>query len=200
MCQALSSLDRRRPTSAERRRWALRARGRCASMQANVTRWTLLAPATIQTGRGSVSVDESLSRLVAPVADDAHDAGLDEYDNMSDGPTRNTAAIMLSFLLSFLGISCAMIIGGLLWQRLTARRREELLLVHLHRARNPINLSTKPGVWDVCIRDALSVPKLSDYAWEQLRASTCPSDAAIRLAKLHTSHPTAPRAPCHLRH
>ena len=148
----------------------------------------------------SLRVDESLSSLVAPVADDDHDDGLDEYDNMSDGPTRNTAAIMLSFLLSFLGISCAMIIGGLLWQRLTARRREELLLAHLHRARNPINLSTKPGVWDVCIRDALSVPKLSDCAWEQLHASTCSSDAAIRLAKLHTSHPTAPRAPCHLRH
>ncbi|KAI0331720.1 hypothetical protein GY45DRAFT_1345110 [Cubamyces sp. BRFM 1775] len=108
---------------------------------------------------------------------------------MSDGPTRNTASIMLGFLLSFLGISCAMIIGGLLWQRVTARRREELLLAHLHHARHPINLSNKPGVWNVCIRDALSVPELSDYAWEQLHplalrvTSAIDSGAAVGVAR-----------------
>ncbi|KAH9888076.1 hypothetical protein C8Q73DRAFT_712056 [Cubamyces lactineus] len=128
---------------------------------------------------------------------------------MSEGPTRNTAAIMLSFLLSFLGISCAMIIGGLLWQRLTARRREELLLAHLHRARNPINLSSKPGVWDVCIRDALSVPKLSDYAWEQLRplalrvTSAIDSGAAAGVArpmKKWKKSPSRPNEPAFQTH
>ncbi|KAI9068083.1 hypothetical protein FKP32DRAFT_1672483 [Trametes sanguinea] len=85
----------------------------------------------------------------------------------SDQPTHNTASILFSFLLGFLGISCVTILGGLIWQRLAARWRREML--HPILAANLLNSKPIPKLWDVCIRDAVSAPEVSDCAWDQLR-------------------------------
>ncbi|KAL7277153.1 hypothetical protein PYCCODRAFT_1475690 [Trametes coccinea BRFM310] len=82
-------------------------------------------------------------------------------------PTHNTASILFSFLLGFLGISCVTIIGGLIWQRLASRWRREML--HPILAANLLNSKPIPKLWDVCIRDAVSAPEVSACAWDQLR-------------------------------
>ncbi|KAL1948847.1 hypothetical protein VTO73DRAFT_10653 [Trametes versicolor] len=87
---------------------------------------------------------------------------------MDNGATHSTATLLFSFLLSFLGLSCASILGGLVWQRFSARWRghpDE----HPDTLKGPPVPPSRPRMWDVCIRDTLSAAKLSDCAWEQLR-------------------------------
>ncbi|KAH9852340.1 hypothetical protein C2E23DRAFT_197474 [Lenzites betulinus] len=85
-----------------------------------------------------------------------------------DSPSHNTATLLFSFLLGFLGLSCASIVGGLVWQRVVAarwlRRNGHLLAMG-----GPLGPPSIPKMWDVCIRDALSAPELSECAREQLR-------------------------------
>ncbi|KAI0355835.1 hypothetical protein OH77DRAFT_1402182 [Trametes cingulata] len=88
---------------------------------------------------------------------------------MDSTPTRSTATLLFSFLLGFLGISCVVVLGGLLWQRIAGRWQRHVGRPNLARA--PIDFPATPKLWDVCIRDVLSAAKLSDCAWEQLRAS-----------------------------
>ncbi|KAI8972893.1 hypothetical protein BD414DRAFT_469089 [Trametes punicea] len=88
----------------------------------------------------------------------------------SGQPAHSTASILFSFLLSFLGLSVLSILGGLIWQRVASRRwRTEALQVTF--ARSLLDQTPRPELWDVCIRDALSAPKLSDCAWDQLSAT-----------------------------
>lgn len=97
----------------------------------------------------------------------------DLNDNVMDnGATHSTATLLFSFLLSFLGLSCASILGGLVWQRFSARWRGHPD-DHPDTLKGPPVPPSRPRMWDVCIRDTLSAAKLSDCAWEQLRASTC---------------------------
>lgn len=90
---------------------------------------------------------------------------------MDNGATHSTATLLFSFLLSFLGLSCASILGGLVWQRFSARWRGHPDQ-HPDTLKGPPVPPSRPRMWDVCIRDTLSAARLSDCAWEQLRAST----------------------------
>ncbi|KAI0821921.1 hypothetical protein BC628DRAFT_788656 [Trametes gibbosa] len=105
---------------------------------------------------------------------------------MDNNPTHSTATLLFSFLLGFLGLSCASIMGGLLWQRVVASR----LLGHnghrLAAGAPPLGPPPIPKMWDVCIRDALSAPKLSGCAREQLRP------LALRLGLAPTTDPYCP--------
>ncbi|CDO71111.1 hypothetical protein BN946_scf184844.g115 [Trametes cinnabarina] len=87
----------------------------------------------------------------------------------SGQPTHSTASILFTFLLSFLGISCVTIVSGLLWQRVASRRRREMLQPIL--AGHRLNSQPIPKLWDVCVRDAVPAPILSNRAWDQLRVS-----------------------------
>ncbi|KAI0628522.1 hypothetical protein C8Q77DRAFT_350092 [Trametes polyzona] len=98
---------------------------------------------------------------------------------MDNQTTHSTATLLFSFLLSFLGLSCASIVGGLVWQRVIARwRRHE----GPPGTAGSIELWSTPRLWDVCIQGGLSAAKVSDCAWEQLRP------LALRLSAAAASH------------
>ncbi|KAI0367390.1 hypothetical protein BV20DRAFT_950334 [Pilatotrama ljubarskyi] len=98
---------------------------------------------------------------------------------MDDTPTRSTATLLFSFLLGFLGLSCVVILGGLLWPRVAGAWRRHV--GHPRLAGSPIDLPTTPKLWDICVRDALLAAKLSDCAWEQLQLRECLQPLALRV-------------------
>ena len=90
------------------------------------------------------------------------------------GGSSTQSSLIFGFLVAFLGIFALGVTGGIAWPHI---RRTVALRFGIFQAPEDLNSmqihqQSIPELWDVCVRAVMRNTRVSECAWEHLRAST----------------------------